>query len=107
MHRSKQNHYSITSSARSWNSRLMVRPSACAVLRLMASSNLVGCSMGRSPALRALENFVHVARGATKQVRQAGPVGGKPARRDELGLRIDGRQLASERERSHPVAIAE
>src|SRR5262245_2594541 len=62
---------------------------------------------GKIARLRALENFVHVACGATKQVRQVGPVGGKPARRDELGFRIDGRQLARERERSHPVAIAE
>jgi hypothetical protein len=47
---------------------------------------------GKIARLPALENFVRVARGATKQVRQVGPVGGKPAGRDELGLRIDGRQ---------------
>ena len=29
----------------------MVRPSAFAVLRLIISSNYVGCSMGRSPGL--------------------------------------------------------
>ena len=32
----------------------MVRPRALAVLRLMTSSNFVGCSMGRSPALAPL-----------------------------------------------------
>jgi hypothetical protein len=31
-----------------------VRPSALAVLRLMTSSNVVGCSMGKSPNLRRL-----------------------------------------------------
>ena len=62
---------------------------------------------GKIARLRALENFVHVARGATIQVRQAGPVRGKPALRDELGLRIDGWQFARECERCHPVAIAE
>jgi hypothetical protein len=34
MQRSKKYRYSITSSARSWNSRLIVSPSVCAVLRL-------------------------------------------------------------------------
>src|SRR6266581_9674837 len=44
----KRNLYWITSSARSWNSRLIVSPSVCAVLRLTTSSNLLGCSIGRS-----------------------------------------------------------
>jgi hypothetical protein len=45
----------ITSSA--WKSSVggMVRPSACAVLRLMTSSNLVGCSTGRSAGLAPLK----------------------------------------------------
>jgi hypothetical protein len=41
--------YSITSSARESRVGEMLRPSALAVLRLMASSILVGCSTGRSP----------------------------------------------------------
>jgi hypothetical protein len=43
--------YRITSSA--WKRRVggMVRPSASAVLRLMTSSNVVGCSTGRSAGL--------------------------------------------------------
>ncbi|SRR5216683_3892421 len=41
--------YSITSSARASNLAGMVRPSAFAVLRLMTSSNLVGCCTGISP----------------------------------------------------------
>ena len=46
--------YSITSSARASNVGGIVRPSAFAVLRLMSSSNLVGCSTGMSPALAPL-----------------------------------------------------
>src|SRR4029079_5036653 len=38
--------YSITSSTRSRKSRLMVKPSACAVFRLTTSSSLLGCSIG-------------------------------------------------------------
>ena len=51
MHRSKQQLYSITSSARARSVGGTVRPSAFAVLRLMTSSNLVGCSTGRSAGL--------------------------------------------------------
>src|SRR5262245_711586 len=46
--------HSITSSA--WASSVgeIVRPSALAVLRLMTRSNLVGCSIGKSPGLAPL-----------------------------------------------------
>jgi hypothetical protein len=40
--------YSITSSARARINGGIVRPSALAVLRLMMSLNVVGCSIGRS-----------------------------------------------------------
>src|SRR5262245_33018814 len=40
--------HSMTSSARSRNDSGIVRPSACAVVRLMTRSNFVGCSTGRS-----------------------------------------------------------
>src|SRR5215471_12464194 len=40
--------YSITSSARARINGGIVRPSALAVLRLMVSLNVVGCSIGRS-----------------------------------------------------------
>src|SRR5438034_10136080 len=43
--------YSITSSARARRACGTVRPSAWAVLRLITSSNLVGCSTGRSAGL--------------------------------------------------------
>src|SRR6266581_2653660 len=43
--------HSISSSARRRNDSGIVKPSAFAVLRLMTSSNLVGCSTGRSAGL--------------------------------------------------------
>jgi hypothetical protein len=43
--------YSITASARCWRNQGTSRPSAFAVLRLMRSSNFVGCSTGNSPGL--------------------------------------------------------
>ena len=48
MHRSKLNHYSITSSARASSVGGTSRPSALAVFRLITNSNLVGCSTGMS-----------------------------------------------------------
>jgi hypothetical protein len=44
-------HHSMISSARSSTDWGIVRPSAFAVFRLITSSNLVGCSTGRSPGL--------------------------------------------------------
>src|SRR4029453_1185554 len=49
--------YSITWSARWRSDGGIVRPRALAVLRLMISSNLVGCSTGRSPDLAPLRIF--------------------------------------------------
>jgi hypothetical protein len=46
--------HSITSSAVASSEGGTVRPSAFAVLRLMTSSNLVGCSTGKSPGLAPL-----------------------------------------------------
>src|SRR5258708_8369028 len=49
MHCNIQDRYSITSSAVASSEGGIVRPSAFALLRLTISSNLVGCSIGRSP----------------------------------------------------------
>ena len=49
-----QRRYSITSSARASSGGGTVRPSALAVLRLIASSNLVGCRNGRSAGFAPL-----------------------------------------------------
>jgi hypothetical protein len=46
--------YSITSSARASTAGGIVRPSAFAVLRLITSSNLVGCWIGRSAGFAPL-----------------------------------------------------
>jgi Transcriptional regulatory protein, C terminal len=46
--------YWTTSSARASSDGGIVSPSAFAVLRLITSSNFVGCSMGRSPGLAPL-----------------------------------------------------
>ena len=46
--------HSITSSARARSTGGIVRPSARAVLRLITSSNVVGCSTGRSPGFSPL-----------------------------------------------------
>jgi hypothetical protein len=46
--------YSITSSARESNEGGTVRPSALAVFMLITSSNLVGCSIGKSAGLAPL-----------------------------------------------------
>src|SRR5262249_14358185 len=48
---SKEGRYSITSSASCWSLSGTSRPSVLAVLRLMTSSNLVGCSTGNSAGL--------------------------------------------------------
>src|SRR5262249_10967025 len=47
-------YHSITSSARASSVSGTTRPSALAVLRLTTSSNLVGCSMGRSAGFAPL-----------------------------------------------------
>src|SRR5205814_10277012 len=50
--------HSMTSSARARIDGGTVRPSAIAVLRLTTSSNLVGCSTGRSAGLAPLRVFL-------------------------------------------------
>ena len=54
MERNSAARYSITSSARARSVGGTVMPSAFAVLRLMASVNLVGCMIGRSPGFSPL-----------------------------------------------------
>ena len=53
LHVCRERHW-ITWSARCSNDDGMVSPSALAVLRLMTSSNFVGCSIGRSAGLAPL-----------------------------------------------------
>ena len=58
----------MTSSARFSTIGGMVSPMALALRKLMTSSNLVGCSMGRSPGLAPLAMLVDVGRGAAEQI---------------------------------------
>ena len=53
-HRSKQAHHSMSWSARRRKGSEIVSPSAFAVLRLITSSNLVGCWTGNSPGFAPL-----------------------------------------------------
>src|SRR5438046_10521849 len=70
----------------------MVRPRSLAVFRLITSSNLLGCSMGRSPGLAPLENLVHVGRGAPKQIRLVRSIGDKAPGIDKLPRCVHCRQ---------------
>jgi hypothetical protein len=54
MHRSKQDRYSITSSAIASTPGGTVRPMDLAVLRFMTSSNFVGCMTGSSDGFSPL-----------------------------------------------------
>ena len=63
MQRSKKDRYSITSSARARSVGVTLRPSVLAVLRLMASSNLVGWTTGRSAGIDLGTNKQMVGRG--------------------------------------------
>jgi hypothetical protein len=65
--------YSITSSAISRKSREIVRPSAFAVLRLMASSNLLGCSTGRSEGFAPLRTLATIAPSCSHIAGRLGP----------------------------------
>src|SRR5262249_50705627 len=57
MHRTKQHHYSITSSARQRTEGGIVRSRDFAVLRFTANSNFVGCSTGSSAGLTPLRTL--------------------------------------------------
>ena len=76
MHRSKQHHYSITSSARASTVGGTSRPSAFAVLRLMTSLVLGRRLHRQIGRLLALEDAIDVAGSLTILFDQIGPVGG-------------------------------
>ena len=59
---------------------LPLNTSASLDARLITSSNLVGCSTGRSAGLGALEDLVHVDRGAPKQISDVRPIGHEATR---------------------------
>ena len=71
--------YLITLSARASIDCGIVRPICFAVLRLITSSNFVGCSTGQIGRLGSLQDFVHVICDAPVAVREVRPVGHEPA----------------------------
>ena len=56
----------------------IVRPIWFAVLRLITSSNLVGCSHRQISSLGSLQDSVHVISDAAVAVREVRPVGHQP-----------------------------
>ena len=92
--------YSITSSARASSVGGTLRPSALAVLRLMTSSNLVGCPHRQVGRLLALEDAAGIDADLTKHLGDVGSVAHQPADFDNgargmQGDRMACRQLAS------------
>src|SRR5262249_23647044 len=51
--------YSITSSARSWNSRLIVSPSVCAVLRLTSVGSFADCNSRDRSGILGADNICY------------------------------------------------
>jgi hypothetical protein len=76
-------HHWMISSARTKSDWGMVSPRALAVLRLMTSSNFVGCSTGRSARFGTLEDLVDGGGGASLQVKKVCAIDYKTA-----GLRV-------------------
>ena len=84
--------YSSTSSAVASRVGGRVMPSALAVVRLMTSSNLVGCSTGMSAGLAPLRILSTTVARAPKHIRRECPVGQQPARCKKVTEGVNGRQ---------------
>ena len=96
MHRSKDTVHSITWPAEASNDGGIVRPSALAVLRLTANSNLVGCWIGSSPGLAPFEDAVDVARCKAALFDIIVTIGDQAARSRKLGdIKISRRDTIS------------
>jgi hypothetical protein len=67
--------YSIALSAGNRTDDGIVRPRAVAVLRLTTNSNLAGCSNGQFGRPCSFQDLVHVAGGATEEVRYVRSIG--------------------------------
>ena len=112
--------HSITSSARASSVGGTSRPSALAVLRLMTSSNLVGCMHRQVGRLLALEDAADIDAGLTIAVGDAGSVAHQAAgpansrdgrsraargacQRDELIARALKKPVRADKERTGPL----
>src|SRR6266516_492220 len=82
-------HHSITSSARASSVGGTSRPSALAVLRLITSSNFVGCSTREIGGLGAFENLADIDAHLAISLREAWCVTHQAAGRRVLAPRVD------------------
>ena len=67
----------------------MVIPSALAVLRLTTSSNLVGCSIGRSPGLAPFRILSTYPADSAEHIAEVRPIGHQRAVVGELPRPVD------------------
>src|SRR5207249_9997958 len=89
-------HWMISSARRSIDCGI-VRPRAFAVLTLMTSSNLVGCSTGRSAGLAPLR-VLSIRGRAAKEIGKVRPIGQEATNLDELPRSRHSRQPILERQ---------
>ena len=87
----------MISSARSRIDCGTVRPSALAVLRLTASSNLVGCSIRKIPRLRTLQYLVDEYCSVPKHFSSIRAVRNQSAGGHKLAASVNGRQPGGRR----------
>jgi hypothetical protein len=85
----------------------MVRPRAFAVLRLMISSNLVGCSTGRSAGLAALQDLVDIGRRAAPDIVVVRTVRHQAADLDKSPQLVHGREPVLRSQIHDPLGVYE
>jgi hypothetical protein len=83
----------------------MVRPSASAALRLMTSSNFVGCSTGRSAGLVPFEDLINIDRRAALPLADIRCIGHQAARLHILCPVVHGWQAVPCRKLHEPGAL--
>ena len=79
--------HSITSSARASSVCGTLRPSILAVWALMTSSNLVGCTTGKSAGLAPSEDAAGIDADLTPRIRNVGSVAHQPAGFSKFAVR--------------------
>src|SRR5215467_4464238 len=84
----------------------MVRPRAWAVLRLITSSNFLGCSTGRSPGLAPLRTLSTYCESLEVDGHD-GPVRGETSRLDVVSPPVHRRQMLGNREVGDSGSLAE
>ena len=71
----------------------------------MTSSNVVGCSIGRSAGLATLENLVDVQARVPEVCREARSIAQQASSLGKLSVGVDGRQTFFESERREPLSL--